>query len=115
MPSEAKSSPSFHEVRPATVPLHSFCQILWPIRAASAADNAMALASSERAHKAAKTSPILQCALLDGCEYFISMPLLCAPVGSTATHCRTRYYENLHHSFRYSFAGRAYRSARKIA
>src|SRR4029077_21187188 len=40
MPSEAKSSPSFHAVRPATVPLHSFCQIFFPIRSASACDRA---------------------------------------------------------------------------
>src|SRR5712691_7286250 len=35
MPSDAKFSPSFHEVRPAMVPLHSFCQILFPILSAS--------------------------------------------------------------------------------
>ena len=39
MPSEAKSSPEFQEVRPAMLPLHSFCQILFPIRSASALGN----------------------------------------------------------------------------
>jgi len=41
MPRDGKSSPSFHAVRPATVPLHSFCQIFFPIRSASAWDRAM--------------------------------------------------------------------------
>ncbi len=31
MPSDAKSSPWFHAVRPEIVPLHSFCQTLFPI------------------------------------------------------------------------------------
>src|SRR5262249_22056058 len=31
MPSDAKSSPSFHAVSPEIVPLHSFCQIFFPI------------------------------------------------------------------------------------
>src|SRR5207248_10955346 len=35
MPSDAKSSPEFHEVSPAILPLHSFCQIRFPIRRAS--------------------------------------------------------------------------------
>ena len=35
MPSDAKSSPWFHEVRPETVPLHSFCQTLFPTLRAS--------------------------------------------------------------------------------
>jgi hypothetical protein len=42
MPREAKFSPVFHEVRPDTVPLHSFCQILFPIRSASPCDNSIA-------------------------------------------------------------------------
>src|SRR6266699_4508828 len=42
MPRDAKSSPAFHEVRPDTVPLHSFCQILFPIRSSSACDNVIA-------------------------------------------------------------------------
>ena len=36
MPREAKFSPTFHEVSPEIVPLHSFCQIRLPIRRASA-------------------------------------------------------------------------------
>src|SRR5204862_6868275 len=35
IPSDAKFSPSFHEVSPDIVPLHSFCQILFPILIAS--------------------------------------------------------------------------------
>ena len=42
MPNEAKSSPTFQEVKPEIVPLHSFCQILFPIRNASPWDNVMA-------------------------------------------------------------------------
>src|SRR5205814_6212394 len=40
MPSEAKFSPSFHEVRPAIVPLHSFCQIFFPILSVSPCERA---------------------------------------------------------------------------
>ena len=32
MPSDAKSSPPFQLVRPATLPAHSFCQMRWPTR-----------------------------------------------------------------------------------
>src|SRR5262249_7222565 len=35
IPSDAKSSPWFHEVSPETVPLHSFCHTLFPIFKAS--------------------------------------------------------------------------------
>lgn len=35
MPSDAKFSPPFHDVRPETVPPHSFCQIFLPMRNAS--------------------------------------------------------------------------------
>src|SRR5256714_4014691 len=35
IPSDAKSSPWFHEVRPEIVPLHSFCHTLFPIFKAS--------------------------------------------------------------------------------
>ena len=42
MTNEAKSSPAFHEVKPEIVPLHSFCQIFFPIRVASPWDNVMA-------------------------------------------------------------------------
>jgi FKBP-type peptidyl-prolyl cis-trans isomerase FklB len=38
MPSEAKFSPAFHDVRPDTVPPHSFFQMRRPIRLASAAE-----------------------------------------------------------------------------
>src|SRR5260370_14740643 len=42
MPSEAKFSPSFQEVRPAIVPLHSFCQIFFPILSTSPCERATA-------------------------------------------------------------------------
>ena len=42
IPSDAKFSPAFHEVSPATVPAHSFCQIFFPIRNASARDSSIA-------------------------------------------------------------------------
>src|SRR5206468_10710567 len=42
MPSDAKSSPSFHAVRPVMVPLHSFCQILFPILRTSPCERVIA-------------------------------------------------------------------------
>jgi len=45
IPREAKSSPEFHEVSPEMVPPHSFCQILWPMREASAGAKLMAAGS----------------------------------------------------------------------
>src|SRR5262249_18494357 len=42
MPSEAKSSPSFHAVSPEIVPLHSFCQTLFPILRTSACESVIA-------------------------------------------------------------------------
>jgi hypothetical protein len=42
MPSDAKSSPSFHAVSPEIVPLHSFCQTLFPIFRMSPCENVMA-------------------------------------------------------------------------
>jgi hypothetical protein len=42
MPSDAKSSPWFHEVRPEIVPLHSFCQTLFPTFKASLGESAIA-------------------------------------------------------------------------
>src|SRR5947207_15806134 len=44
MPNEGKSSPSFQEVRPAMLPLHSFRQTLFPIRRASAGERVMSAA-----------------------------------------------------------------------
>jgi hypothetical protein len=42
MPSDVKSSPSFHEVSPEIVPLHSFCQTLFPILRVSACESVIA-------------------------------------------------------------------------
>src|SRR5207245_10382148 len=41
MPSDAKSSPWFHAVSPEIVPLHSFCQTLFPIIRMSPCENAI--------------------------------------------------------------------------
>src|SRR2546429_7827733 len=41
MPSDAKSSPRFHEVSPEMVPLHSFCHTLFPIFKASLCERVM--------------------------------------------------------------------------
>src|SRR6266853_870294 len=51
MPSEAKSSPAFHEVRPSIVPLHSFCQIRFPMRRVSADERLIAAAAKEHVTK----------------------------------------------------------------
>src|SRR3954468_20335126 len=48
MPSEAKFSPAFHDVSPAIVPLHSFCQMRLPIRSRSAAESAIAFTSGTK-------------------------------------------------------------------
>src|SRR5215472_9620708 len=48
MPSDAKSSPLFQEVSPEIVPLHSFCQTLFPTFNASLCEIVMARASSGR-------------------------------------------------------------------
>src|SRR6185437_7458770 len=44
MPSEAKSSPWFHEVSPAIVPPHSFCHTFFPTFKASLGEIVMACA-----------------------------------------------------------------------
>src|SRR5215471_6467992 len=46
MPSDAKSSPWFHEVSPETVPLHSFFQTLFPTFKASLCEIVIAWARS---------------------------------------------------------------------
>src|SRR5437867_970561 len=51
IPREAKFSPSFHEVSPATVPLHSFCQIFFPIRSDSTLESVMAKRGVRESHK----------------------------------------------------------------
>jgi len=54
MPSDAKSSPWFHEVSPEIVPPHSFCQTLFPIFKASLCESVKACASSGQS----ATSPV---------------------------------------------------------
>src|SRR5205814_5529056 len=51
MPSEAKFSPAFHEVRPSIVPLHSFCQIRFPMRRVSAGERLIAAVTKEHVTK----------------------------------------------------------------
>ena len=46
MPSDAKSSPWFHAVSPEIVPLHSFCQTLFPIFKASPRERVIAASAS---------------------------------------------------------------------
>src|SRR5437588_7514243 len=55
MPNEAKFSPLFHEVSPATVPPHSFCQTLRPMRIASARERLIALATGTKSNSAVAT------------------------------------------------------------
>src|SRR5262249_1937163 len=50
IPSDAKSSPWFHEVSPEIVPLHSFCQTLFPIFKASPCE--IVIACTSRAQNA---------------------------------------------------------------
>lgn len=56
MPNEAKFSPAFQEVKPATEPAHSFCQIFLPMRNASVRERftAPAWTGSTKAKQAAK-------------------------------------------------------------
>lgn len=58
MPSDANFSPEFHEVKPETVPAHSFCQIFRPMRDASVRDNSIAWAvpATAMSRKTAKTA-----------------------------------------------------------
>src|SRR5213593_4789181 len=59
MPSDAKSSPSFHEVRPAIVPLHSFCQIFFPILRTSGCERVIAWSDvGRKAMSVAKTNAV---------------------------------------------------------
>ena len=55
IPSEAKFSPSFQEVSPEMVPLHSFCQILCPILSACVEDTVKA---PERLAPLKRSSPV---------------------------------------------------------
>src|SRR6202030_1553133 len=82
MPSDAKFSPAFHAVRPATVPPHSFCQMRFPIRRVSAAERLMAAtAEVVRATriKARSGAPNTWAARLDDRGFFSSVAVLAAP------------------------------------
>jgi len=87
MPSDAKSSPAFHEVRPAIVPLHSFCQIFFPILWTSECDKviayrglgreAMSVAKINAAKKQQPSSRERR-SVLDGPRLSISVPVSAA-------------------------------------
>src|SRR6059058_2893864 len=73
MPSEAKFSPEFHEVRPDTVPPHSFCQTLRPMRIASARERSIACATVAEIRIASITTAATH---LDGRGFAASMHAL---------------------------------------
>jgi len=87
MPSDAKSSPWFHAVSPEIVPLHSFCQTLFPIFRASPCENVMAhdmcgqsAIVAATSHPARKQKPLgsQQRCFLDGRHLSISVRLSAA-------------------------------------
>ena len=79
MPRDAKFSPSFHEVSPAKVPLHSFCQILLPMRRVSAGERLIAAVAAGARKSAATTMDlchaefVLHVVQLDDRTLFISV------------------------------------------
>src|SRR5205814_95938 len=81
MPSEAKFSPAFHEVRPSIVPLHSFCQIRFPMRRVSADERLIAAAAKEHVRKRTAIARAVAfrgqqiARRLDGENLFNSMPV----------------------------------------
>jgi FKBP-type peptidyl-prolyl cis-trans isomerase FklB len=85
MPSDAKFSPAFHEVRPAKVPLHSFCQILFPMRRVSAGERLIAAvaATAEARRKSAISTVVFRdprpAPPLDDRTLFISVAVPAAP------------------------------------
>ena len=82
IPREAKFSPSFHDVSPATVPLHSFCQILLPIRRVSVGERLTAAVAREVRKSAARTIDPRRpefAAQLDDRPLFTSVAVLAAP------------------------------------
>ncbi len=88
IPSEAKFSPAFQEVNPATVPLHSFCHTLLPIQSASErlrvkeyTTGAIKIRQRRIAATARVVRPVRCC--LDECIVFISVDLP-RPPNSTA-------------------------------
>jgi FKBP-type peptidyl-prolyl cis-trans isomerase FklB len=82
IPREAKFSPSFHEVNPASVPLHSFCQIFLPIRRVSVGERLTAAVATEARNSAARTMDRRRRAFvrqLDDRALFTSVAVLAAP------------------------------------
>src|SRR5438105_1363459 len=72
MPREAKFSPTFHEVRPEIVPPHSFCQIRFPIRWASAEE--MSIAAWREKLASVMRVRIDPARRLDASTFFSSVP-----------------------------------------
>ena len=94
MPSEAKFSPAFQEVSPATVPLHSFCQIRFPIRIVSDRERlgpaAEVVEKAGRARKSTKTQAgamgiARRRPALDGTSLSVSVPVLATPEPTIVT------------------------------
>src|SRR5438105_11049011 len=85
MPREAKFSPVFQEVRPATVPPHSFCHIRLPICRASDGGRLIAPvakmvgAESQKAVRTVVFCHFWRMALLDDRTLCISMAVPAAP------------------------------------
>ena len=89
IPSEAKFSPVFQEARPAIVPPHSFCQILRPIRPASAPERVIAdeipEANAEAANALTHSHTQRRGRRLDGCHLSISvLALVAIPIAKAA-------------------------------
>src|SRR5438270_549179 len=78
MPSEAKFSPAFHDVRPDTVPPHSFFQMRRPIRLASAAEIGivapMEVCPNIQIRTALRAIPRASVRVLDAATFSTSVP-----------------------------------------
>src|SRR5436190_19811937 len=91
MPSEAKFSPEFHEVRPATVPPHSFCQMRFPILRVSAGERLTAetllaaVTATRAANRRAGRFQGSGRAMLDDRSFLSSVPVPAAPRFKIAT------------------------------
>src|SRR5207244_7952151 len=100
MPSDAKSSPWFHAVSPEIVPLHSFCQTLFPILRVSLCENVIAHDTcgqsaivAATSHPARKQKPLgsQQRCFLDGRHLSISVRLSRSEERRVGKECRSRW------------------------
>src|SRR5262249_57486775 len=93
MPREAKSSPAFHAVRPATLPLHSFCQTRFPILRASAleiwiGEAAQLVSLRQSESRPATRAKAARCCWVDEGGLSTSVATFCAVPDSSATTIR---------------------------